>query len=188
MVSHSSILAWEIPWTEEPGGLQSKVSQRVGHYWVCCHWTLKIITHWSFITILFENKSMEAQICSRWLRKKPEKEQVLLKARKVLSSGRCWHSSGSPVVLRWKRDHRGKRLEFSKEGWHVNNKLGRSFSAGWAMGDIWWIGDILNYRASPVAQSVKNPSAMQESACNAIDPGLISGLGRSPEERNGKPL
>ena len=28
---HSSILAWEIPWTEEPGGLQSMGSQRVGH-------------------------------------------------------------------------------------------------------------------------------------------------------------
>ena len=31
MATHSSILAWEIPWTKEPGGLQSVVSQRVGH-------------------------------------------------------------------------------------------------------------------------------------------------------------
>ena len=31
MATHSSILAWEIPWTEEPGGLQSRGSQRVGH-------------------------------------------------------------------------------------------------------------------------------------------------------------
>ena len=31
METHSSILAWEIPWTEEPGGLQSMGSQRVGH-------------------------------------------------------------------------------------------------------------------------------------------------------------
>ena len=30
----SSILAWEIPWTEEPGGLQSMGSQRVRHNWV----------------------------------------------------------------------------------------------------------------------------------------------------------
>ena len=28
---HSSILPWEIPWTEEPGGLQSMGLQRVGH-------------------------------------------------------------------------------------------------------------------------------------------------------------
>ena len=31
MAAHSSILAWEIPWTEEPGGLQSMGSQRVRH-------------------------------------------------------------------------------------------------------------------------------------------------------------
>ena len=31
MATHFSILAWKIPWTEEPGGLQSMGSQRVGH-------------------------------------------------------------------------------------------------------------------------------------------------------------
>ena len=31
MATHSSILDWEIPWAEEPGGLQSMGSQRVGH-------------------------------------------------------------------------------------------------------------------------------------------------------------
>ena len=34
MATHSSILAWKIPWTEEPGRLQSMGSQRVGHDWV----------------------------------------------------------------------------------------------------------------------------------------------------------
>ena len=34
MAPHSSTLAWKIPWAEEPGGLQSMVSQRVGHDWV----------------------------------------------------------------------------------------------------------------------------------------------------------
>ena len=40
MAPHSSILAWRIPWTEEPGGLQSMGSQRVGHGWTdwaCTH-------------------------------------------------------------------------------------------------------------------------------------------------------
>ena len=32
MATHSSILAWEILWTEEPGGLQSMGLQRVGHH------------------------------------------------------------------------------------------------------------------------------------------------------------
>ena len=31
MATHSSVLIWRIPWTEEPGGLQSVGSQRVGH-------------------------------------------------------------------------------------------------------------------------------------------------------------
>ena len=31
MATHSSILAWRIPWTEEPSGLQSMGSERVGH-------------------------------------------------------------------------------------------------------------------------------------------------------------
>ena len=31
MATHSSILAWDIPWTEEPGRLQSTGLQRVGH-------------------------------------------------------------------------------------------------------------------------------------------------------------
>ena len=31
VATHSSILAWRIPWTEEPGGLQSIGSQRAGH-------------------------------------------------------------------------------------------------------------------------------------------------------------
>ena len=32
MATHSSIIAWEIPWTEEPSGLQYMGSQRVGLY------------------------------------------------------------------------------------------------------------------------------------------------------------
>ena len=33
MATHSSILAWRIPWTEQPGGLQSMASQRLRHDW-----------------------------------------------------------------------------------------------------------------------------------------------------------
>ena len=33
MATYSHILAWRIPWTEEPGGLQSMGSQRVRHDW-----------------------------------------------------------------------------------------------------------------------------------------------------------
>ena len=37
MATRSSILAWESPWTEEPGGLQSVGLQRVGHHWATKH-------------------------------------------------------------------------------------------------------------------------------------------------------
>ena len=37
MATHSGILAWKISWTEQPGGLQSMGSQRVGHDWATKH-------------------------------------------------------------------------------------------------------------------------------------------------------
>ena len=37
MATHSRILAWRIPWTEEPGGLQSMGSQKVGYDWAGTH-------------------------------------------------------------------------------------------------------------------------------------------------------
>ena len=38
MATRSSILAWKTPWTEEPSGLQSLGSQRVGHDWSDLAW------------------------------------------------------------------------------------------------------------------------------------------------------
>ena len=45
MATHSSTLAWKIPWVEEPGGLQSTGSLRVGHHWAT---SLSLLTfmHW----------------------------------------------------------------------------------------------------------------------------------------------
>ena len=51
MATHSSIPAWRIPWTEEPGGLQSMGSQRVGHNrsdLACTHISL-LLPHDNFI-------------------------------------------------------------------------------------------------------------------------------------------
>ena len=46
MATHSSILAWKISWTEEPGGLQSMGSQSVGHDWATTL-TLTLTLGWS---------------------------------------------------------------------------------------------------------------------------------------------
>ena len=42
MAAHSNILAWRIPWTEEPGRLQSMGSQRVAHNWLANTFTLSL--------------------------------------------------------------------------------------------------------------------------------------------------
>ena len=47
MATHSSILTWEIPWTEELGVLQSMGLQRVGHDWACIH--IVFFTTWIFL-------------------------------------------------------------------------------------------------------------------------------------------
>ena len=55
MASHSSILAWRIPWTEKLGGLQSVGSQTVGHNWsdlACMHF-LKILNLVEFYFFVF---------------------------------------------------------------------------------------------------------------------------------------
>ena len=48
MAIHSSILAWRIPWTEEPGGLQSMAWQRVRHNWAPNTFTFSLIPEPSF--------------------------------------------------------------------------------------------------------------------------------------------
>ena len=53
MATHSSILAWKIPWTEEPGRLQSTGSQRVEHDWatsisLSLSLSLKVVGHHAF--------------------------------------------------------------------------------------------------------------------------------------------
>ena len=60
MALHSSILAWKIPWTEEPGGLQSMGSLRVGLDWATSlslftfkHWRRK----WQPTQVLLPGKS-----------------------------------------------------------------------------------------------------------------------------------
>ena len=45
MATHSSVLAWRIPWTEEPGGLQSVGSLGVGHDWATSLWLFTFM-HW----------------------------------------------------------------------------------------------------------------------------------------------
>ena len=67
MATHSSILAWRIPWTKEPGGLQSMGSQRVRHDWETEHLHNSILTpssipsEWSYFQIMLHSKVLEVR-------------------------------------------------------------------------------------------------------------------------------
>ena len=50
MAVHSSILAWRIPWREEPGGLRSIRSQRIGHDWTHIHTLSLLLTMWWLVS------------------------------------------------------------------------------------------------------------------------------------------
>ena len=49
MATHSSVLAWRIPWTEKPGSLQSMGLHRVGHYWSNLAATATYLTLWEML-------------------------------------------------------------------------------------------------------------------------------------------
>ena len=51
MATHSSILSWRIPWTEEAGGLQSKGSQTVRHNWATNTLTEALGSTWDFCIV-----------------------------------------------------------------------------------------------------------------------------------------
>ena len=78
MATHSSILAWRIPWTEEPGGLQCLWSQRVEHNWsdlACMHTrltesSLHARLHFMHFT----------QLCDNWAVLNPDCPLFLLEA------------------------------------------------------------------------------------------------------------
>ena len=51
MATHYSILDWRIPWTEEPGGVQSVGSQRVGHSRATNTNTIPVYTYWNGLNL-----------------------------------------------------------------------------------------------------------------------------------------
>ena len=59
---HCSILAWKIPWTEEPGRLEDTGSQRVGHNWEIKHTCTLEHKHWDTVTV-----DLITQMATKWL-------------------------------------------------------------------------------------------------------------------------
>ena len=80
MAIHSSILAWRIPWTEEPSGLQSMGSQRVGHDWSTNTFTffpwIILIVHWQPFVIMTE-ELWEISKCSNHQSLKAKAQMII---------------------------------------------------------------------------------------------------------------
>ena len=89
IATHSSILAWRIPWTEEPDGLQSTGSQRVGHDWVTSLFTFTNNNISSFTWSLWDLVSYvwsDILLLGNGTWKIWQNEEQWDKGRK-----RCWH-------------------------------------------------------------------------------------------------
>ena len=97
MATHSSILAWRTPWTEEPGGLQSMRSQRVRHdwsAWACTHVlnilsALPALPAWQFM------RQGVLAPCKR----KPQRKHSLVNLIKVMEGGRRLTSTSEGLDL-----------------------------------------------------------------------------------------
>ena len=118
MAAHASILGWEIPWTEEPGGLQFMGSQRARHDWVSRHarrtefvfhmvWMIFWpMAEWVFWIILF------VRIRDLFVPKNvPRVSHPLVAYRaELMNLGGEWaldHGSTSPVLCPTKKTHAG---------------------------------------------------------------------------------
>ena len=98
MAPHSSTIAWKIPWTEEPGRLQSMGSLRVGHNWATSlsrftfmHWRRK----WKPTPVFFPGESQgwgSLVGCRLWHRTESDTTEVTQQQQQQQGTG-CHHLS-----------------------------------------------------------------------------------------------
>ena len=87
MATHSSILAWRIPWTEEPGGLQSMGSQRATNIFTFTFWVgLKVCS--GFSVIAYEKPERIFWPAQYVKLNKSQSSSMLL-----LGEGGCWEEA-----------------------------------------------------------------------------------------------
>ena len=88
MAPHSSTLDWEIPWTEEPGGLQSTGSDRIGHDQATKQQQTNMFIHWDYLgeqpmlcslSLIYKSASSFGDIISEMvlLRTQMKTEQII---------------------------------------------------------------------------------------------------------------
>ena len=134
MATHSSIPAWRIPWTEEPGGLQCTGSKRVGYNWTTKHSTqymviklkfscdyllileVPLLKYWSLWSTIFYNWVVTSNgLLPRWLSDKeflamPEMWVWFLGQEDALEKEMATHSSILTWEISWTEEP--SRLQF----------------------------------------------------------------------------
>ena len=110
MATLSSILAWRIPRTEEPGTLQSKRSQRVGHDWATNTLTFTFHTHTHTYTRLFSSVQFSRSVMSAI--KKKKKNNVICS-----NMGRPRH-----YHTKWRKSDRERQIPHITYMWNLKNK------------------------------------------------------------------
>ena len=117
MATHSLILAWRIPWTEEPGALQSMVLQRVRHDWATNTFPL----FRSFQSLKFPEKGI-ASLFPPW-------------EYSGYSQKPSWPSESS-----WSRKeanrHKGLLCQFKRQGWQNSLRWGKEKDRLFQMGNL----------------------------------------------------
>ena len=184
MAPHSSTLAWKIPWMEEPGGLQSMGSLRVGHDWA---------TSLSFFTFHFhalEKKMATHSSVLAW-RIPGTEEPGGLPSLGLHRVGHDWSDlAACPVLYKsntcccccWNYLKALYFIYMENMTWDLKIK---SYLYQW-QSSIHSCG--CNNRAVCSNLGFLDGSGSKESACNAGDLGSIPRSGRSPGDGNSNPL
>ena len=124
MATDSSILAWKISWTEEPGGLQSKELQRGGQDWAWARWTLQQSVNYglSLVAQMVKNLSALQEIRVQFLGQKDPLEEEMAIHSNILAQRIPW--TEEPGGLHSHSPWGGKesdKTEWLTLKWHIIN-------------------------------------------------------------------
>ena len=117
MATHSSILAWRIPWTEEPGGLQSMGLQRVRHNWL------------TFTSLSNDKNAVSSAVCKHRLKSYDIGEDIICWSTGVLYKPGGWCAGVVGGLTELPSDHRSAIFTHSSmESSHIQ----------WPPGHLLW--------------------------------------------------
>ena len=95
MATHSSVLAWRIPWTEEAGRLESMGLQRIGHYWVTHIFTFSVSLKEAIVKQITSPGGMHESSARAWCTGKTQRDWV----EREVGGGSGWGIHVTPWLI-----------------------------------------------------------------------------------------